>query len=334
MKVLIIGGTGTISSPITKALAKDHTIDLHVLNRGNKPLPKGVKQIIGDFNDSLTMKKIAESERYDVVINFIIFTVAQAKAQIEIFQGKIKQYIFVSTVATYNHETAVTINENHEQFNKYSPYGQEKAACEQIFLETNGFPITIVRPSQTYSDNRIPLSVKGNNCYSVIYRILNNKPVIVHGDGKSTWHSTHANDFTKGFISLVGNKETLREAYQIVNDEVTTWDMIYLYLYELLEKEPKIIHITSDFLALSKKYDCRSTLLGDKQYSCIYDTSKIKTLNPNFTCDINIKMGLQIYLDYLELHPKEKIIDLTYDTWCDKIIDSYQAYIDTMIGNF
>lgn len=334
MKVLLIGGTGTISTPITKSLANHKDIELYVLNRGNKPLSKGAKQIIGDFNDEALLEQIEQTHHFDVVINFIIFKPEQAKAQVRVFNGKIKQYIFISTVATYNHENAICIDETHEQYNKYSPYGQEKTACERVFLETKNFPITIVRPSQTYSDARIPLSVKGKSCYSVIDRMLKGKPVIIHGDGKSTWHSTHANDFAKGFIPLVGNVETLHEAYHIINDEIATWDMIYHNLYELLGVEPNIIHIASDFLALSTKYDNVGAFLGDKQYSCVYNMDKIKSIAPDFVCDIDIKTGLKMYLDYLEEHPEQKIVDEAYDVWCDTIIEAYQNFTKSMKGKF
>lgn len=334
MKVLIIGGTGTISSPITATLAKKQEVDLYVLNRGNKPLAPGAKQIIGDFNDEAMMTSLANEHHFDVVINFIIFKPEQAKAQIRAFTGKIKQYIFISTVATYNHETAVCIDETQEQNNKYSEYGQNKTACEKEFLKAKDFPITIVRPSQTYSENRIPLSVKGNSCYSVIDRILKNKPVIIHGDGKSTWHSTHANDFAKGFIPLVGNLDTLNNAYHIINDEIATWDMIYHHLYKLLGKKPHIIHIPSDFLALSTTYDNTSAFLGDKQYSCVYTMDKIKKIAPSFTCDIDIKTGLKMYLEYLEEHPNQKITDEKYDAWCDNVIKAYQQFCITMKGKF
>lgn len=334
MKVLIIGGTGTISSPITKLLGDKENLDVYVLNRGNKPLPKGVNQLIGDFNDETLMQEIEQTHHFDVVINFIVFKPEQAKAQVRIFEGKIKQYIFISTVATYNHETAICINETHEQYNKYSLYGQEKTACERIFLEAANFPVTIVRPSQTYSEARIPLSVKGKSCYSVIDRMLKGKPVIVHGDGKSTWHSTHANDFAKGFIPLVGNLDTIKEAYHIINDEITTWDMIYHYLYELLDIEPNIVHIASDFLALSSNYDNVGAFLGDKQYSCVYNMNKIKAIAPDFICDIDIKTGLQMYLAYLEVHPEQKVIDNAYDTWCDNVIEAYQEFTKSMKGKF
>lgn len=334
MKVLLIGGTGTISSPITATLAKNKEVDLYVLNRGNKALPDGAKQIIGDFNDEVMMATLAKEYQFDVVANFIVFKSEQAKAQIRAFTNQIKQYIFISTVATYNHETAVCIDETHEQNNIFSPYGQEKTNCEKLFLAAPNFPVTIVRPSQTYSDNRIPLSVKGNSCYSVIDRILKDKPVIIHGDGKSTWHSTHALDFALGFIPLVGNLNTIGEAYHIINDEIASWDMIYHHLYTLLNKTPNIVHIPSDFLALSNQYDNVGAFLGDKQYSCIYTMSKIKKVAPTFICKIDIKTGLQMYLEYMDKHPEQKVADQKYDAWCDSIIDSYLQYTNNQKGKF
>lgn len=321
MKVLIIGGTGTISSPITELLAVDSKIELHVLNRGNKTLPNGATQQIGDFNNREVMEKLAKNN-YDVVINFLVFTPQQAQQEIEVFNDKIKQYIFISTVATYNHDTAVVIDESHEQFNQYSKYGQAKAACEKLFLESN-LPVTIVRPSQTYNNDRIPLSIKGGSCYSVIDRILNDKPVIIHGDGKSTWQCTNSKDFAKAFVTLIGENKSIGQAYHIINEEIVNWDIIYHYLYELLDKKPNIIHIPTDLLAESKTYPLNETIKGDKQYSVVYNSNKIRDFAPNFKFEISIKYGLVKYLEYLETNPNKKIIDEDFDQWCDNLIKNY-----------
>lgn len=332
-KVLLIGGTGTISLPICELLGQDSLIDLYVLNRGNKPLPQGAKQIICDFNDTEKMKTLLEDYSFDIVCNFIIFKPVQAMQQIELFKGHIQQYIFISTVATYNHETAVMMNEDHQQDNIYSQYGQDKTECEKLFLKAyreEGFPVTIVRPSQTYGYDRIPLSVKGKSCWSVIERILNDKPVIVHGDGKSTWHCTHTYDFAYNFIQLLGNEKTIGECYHNINPTIVTWDMIYHELYRMLNKEPQIIHIPSDLLALSKTYDHTSAFLGDKQYSCLFDMSKIKHDIPDFQNKIEITKGLEMYLDYMEQHSKLKYADPTYDKWCDRLIELYQDFCHSL----
>lgn len=332
MKILIIGGTGTISSPITRLLSLDQNVELHVLNRGNKELPKGAIQQIGDFNNLEVMKKLANNN-YDVVINFLVFTPVQAQQEIEIFTNKVKQYIFISTVATYNHDTAVQIDESHEQFNQNSKYGQGKAACEKLFLESE-LPVTIVRPSQTYNEDRIPLSIKGKNCYSVIDRILNDQPVIIHGDGKSTWQCTNSEDFAKAFVSLIGQEKSIGQAYHIINEEIVNWDIIYNYLYELLNKKPNIIHLPTDLLAKSNTYRLDETILGDKQYSVVYNSNKIREFTPDFNFEISIKDGLELYLNFLEKNPNKKIVDEDFNQWCDNLIDKYHSFLETIKNSY
>lgn len=337
LKVLLIGGTGTISLPICEALSQNQDIELYVMNRGHKSLPEHAHQIICDFHDTAKMEEILKDYSFDIVCNFIIYKPEEAIKQIQLFKGKIQQYIFISTVVTYNHETAVMIHESHEQNNIYSEYGREKTKCEQIFMkayEEFGFPITIVRPSQTYGYDRIPLSVKGKSCWSVVDRILNDKPVIVHGDGKSTWHCTHNQDFAYNFIQLINNEKTIGQAYHNINPVVVNWDMIYRDLYALLNKEPKIIHIASDTLALSQTYDIESSILGDKQYSCLFDMSKIQRDIPDFQNHIMIQEGLKMYLDYMEQYPEKKVKDETFDQWCDQVIDAYQKFIQEIKGHF
>lgn len=332
MKILIIGGTGTISSPITKLLSQDQNIELHVLNRGNKELPTGAIQQIGDFNDKEVMEKLALNN-YDVVINFLVFTPDQAKQEIEVFTDKVKQYIFISTCATYNHDTAVVIDESHSQYNQHSRYGQAKAACEKLYLESK-LPVTIVRPSQTYNGDRIPLSIKGKGCYSVIDRILNDKPVIIHGDGKSTWQATHSEDFARAFVSLIGQEKSIGEAYHIINEEIVNWDIIYNYLYELLDKKPNIIHLPTDLLAGSKTYPLYETIKGDKQYSVVYNSNKIREFAPDFKFEISIQKGLNNYLEYLEKNPNKKIVDDDFNEWCDSLINKYTLLFDSIKNSY
>ncbi|MFQ6861291.1 MAG: NAD-dependent epimerase/dehydratase family protein [Beduini sp.] len=329
MKILIIGGTGTISTPITSALAQNTQNEVYVLNRGNHNdrLHPNIISLIGDINDKEAISSLIKEMTFDTVINFILFTPAQAYDNIALFKGKTKQFIFISTVVTYNHDGAVCFNEDHPLGNRYSHYGQGKQACEEIFrkaYQEEGFPITIVRPSQTYSNDRIPLSIKGKNCYSVIKRMLEGKEVIIHGDGNSLWTCTHADDFAKGFVPLVGNLDTINEAYQIVSDEQVSWNMIYLYLAKLLNVPFKPVYMTTDLLSKSKTYSLSESIQGDKQFSHLFDTTKIKQAAPDFECAITIEKGLAMYLDYMEKHPELKQADEKFDQWCDQVIAAYK----------
>lgn len=136
MKILMIGGTGTISTPITKKISKNPNLECYVLNRGNNNnnLPQNIKVILGDINNEAQMKKILENYSFDIVCNFITFMPDQAEKNIRLFKNKTKQFIFVSTAAIYDHQDAVVINEDSKKYNQYSLYGQNKLKCEEIFL--------------------------------------------------------------------------------------------------------------------------------------------------------------------------------------------------------
>jgi len=344
-KVLIIGGTGTISTPITQELNSDPNVNLFILNRGKevsfaaKPYPanevyKNATFITADANDFEQFKAAVADLEFDSVINFVIYEPEIAKQNIDIFKGKTKQFIFISTVAALNHAYTCNIDENTPYGNRFSKYGQGKEACEKIFLKAykeEGFPVTIVRPTQTYSEARIPLSVKGQSCWSVVQRMIDGKEVIVHGDGQSVWASTHAKDFAKGFLPLIGKEETIGEIYQIMNNKPHTFDMVYQILARELGVEYKPVYIPSDILAHSKKYDLLTTIQGDKRASCIFDCSKIKSIVPEFECDIDIEEGLKQYLEFMNKHPHLKVEDPEFDEWCDSVIAEYKESVKELI---
>ncbi len=329
-KILLIGGTGTISSSITKMLAKDEEIETVVLNRGHKEIPEGAKQIVCDANDTEALMEAVKDEEYAAVLDFIVYTPEQAKQRIDVFKGKTAQYVFISTVVALNHEDTLWLNENSAQGNEYSAYGRSKQACEEVFMEAyekDGFPVTIVRPSQTYGYDRVPLSVKGKTCWSVVSRILNEKPVIVHGDGKAIWHMMHTYDFAYNFVQLIGNEETIGQSVNLVNPAVVTWDMIYNELARQLGREAKIIHIASDTLARSSKYNLKESIVGDKQYSNMYSKRNISEYIPDFKCLINMQKGIEMYLKYMDENPELKVEDPEFDTWCDKATRDYRAFM-------
>lgn len=333
-KVLVIGGTGTLSSPVVKNLINEH--EVYVLNRGNKAhlLPEGVHSIIGDYHDKEALAILLAPYEFDIVINFILYLPSHAHSDIQIFKGKVKQYIFISTVASLNHEISCNVDESMESGNKYSSYGQLKGQCEEIFMQAYkdfNFPLTIVRPTQTYSEDRIPLSIKGKTYWSVIDRMLEGKEVPVHGDGQSVWASTHAQDFANLFTVLVGRHDSIGQVYHIMNPESHTWDQVYHYLAEYLGVEYKPVYISKDILKRSKTYDFMTSVQGDKHFSNIFDVSKIMELNSGYEFQVSIKEGVKGFLDYMDANPDLKVKDLDFDSWCDRLIQSYQEAMDKVV---
>jgi nucleoside-diphosphate-sugar epimerase len=332
--ILILGGTGTISSPITSALAKTQGTKVTLINRGHKndALDPNIEILIGDLNETASIHTLLKDRSFDCVIDFILFTPQQAQQRLELFSGKTKQFILISTVAALDHEHHLVITEETPRGNRFSGYGQNKAAAEEVFLNAyhhEAFPITIVRPSQTYSENRIPVSVKGKGCWPVIQRMIEGKEVLVHGDGESVWASTHADDFAKGFIPLINHPKALGEIIQIMNPTSHTWNDVYRILAEALKVDYKPVYVSSVALANCPAYDFKTSIQGDKMFSCIYDIKKLKTFVPDFNPRISLKEGLTAYLAYMEDHPELKELEPDFDRFCDaliaKILDENQT---------
>ena len=328
-RVLVIGGSGTISSPITRMLAEDRDVELTVLNRGRKKgdLPE-CRHLIADFHEA---DEVLKGLSFDCVIHFVCMDIKDAKKSAELFQGKTKQFIFISTNCVLDHDLSCNITEKNLKGNRYWQYGRDKAECEDYFLSLKDFPVTIVRPSQTYSKNRIPLSVKGNY-WSVCERMIKGKEVIVHGDGQSVWAGTHAEDFARFFYPLICNQETIGEIYSIVNPEPYTWDMLYRCLAEKLGGTYKPVYISTSLLEKSKRYDFLGSIHGDRHFSNLFDVSKIKALSPGQEFEISMEKGIEMFAEYMDEHPEEKVSDPSFDQWCDETIRAYHELTEAFVN--
>ncbi|NOU87304.1 NAD-dependent epimerase/dehydratase family protein [Paenibacillus sp. LMG 31460] len=331
MRALFIGGTGTISSAITKQLL-ERGCELYLLNRGtrNEDLPAGVNIMKADINDEDHVSKIIENLEFDVVADFIAFEPSQVERDYRLFNGKTKQFMFISSASAYQTPLSdYRITEGTPLSNPYWEYSRNKIACEEYLMKQyreNGFPITIVRPSHTYSERSIPLGVHGSKgTWQVAKRMLENKPVIIHGDGTSLWTMTHNSDFAKGFIGLMGNIHAIGESVHITSDETVTWNQIYEVIADALGVKLKAVHVSSEFLAACSKEDYRGGLLGDKANSVVFDNSKLKRLVPEFVASTRFDQGIRQTIAYILAHPEHQTEDKEFDSWCDKVIHALDA---------
>ncbi|MBR5655144.1 MAG: SDR family oxidoreductase [Prevotella sp.] len=332
MKILIIGGTGTISSAITRQLAaSDH--DLWLLNRGNHKdeVPSNVKQVITDIDNENEVLRLLGNEQFDAVCEFIGFLPSQVERDIRLFKGRTRQYVYISSASAYNKPAAShMITEGTTLANPYWEYSRNKIACEELLMHEyreNSFPVTIVRPSHTYCERGVPVSVHGlKGSWQVLKRMMEGKPVLVHGDGSSLWTLTWNEDFARGFIGLLGNPKTIGEAFQIMSDESLTWNQIYQCVANALGVEFRPYYVASEFLAAvaPKSYDFTGNLLGDKSVTVIFNCSKLKRAVPGFQATTRFDEGVCRCVAYLLAHPELQIEDPEFDAWCDRVIEAQE----------
>ena len=328
-KILLIGGTGTISSAITRQLAEGGH-ELWLLNRGNRKneVPANVRQVICDINDEAEVMRQTGAEVFDAVCEFIGFLPSQVERDIRLFTGRTRQYVYISSASAYNKPAAShVITEGTTLANPYWEYSRNKIACEELLMRTyreTGFPVTIVRPSHTYCERGVPVSVHGpKGSWQVLKRMMEGKPVLVQGDGSSLWTLTWNEDFARGFIGLLGNPKAIGEAFQIMSDEQLTWNQVYQSVANALGVTFKPYYVSSEFLAAvsPKAYDFTGNLLGDKSVTVVFDCTKLKRAVPGFCATTRFDEGVRRCVAYLQSHPELQEEDPEFDAWCDRVIE-------------
>lgn len=332
MNILCIGGSGNISASVVRyGLSKGH--EMYILNRhGDAALEAlGARHIACDIHDGDALKRTVAGLEIDVAMDFICFTVEDARGDYEAFGGRVRQFIFISSCTVYQKPCLTTpVTEDVPLKNPYSGYAQNKIACELYFGERyreDDFPVTIVRPSHTYGETKLvvgPLMGWQVPHWSFADRILRGKPVIVQDTGRSLWTVTHSDDIAVGICGLAGNPAAIGHAFHITNEMPMTWNEIMETYGWLLHRQVDIVHIPTEYI--SKKYpEMAQGIYGDMSENGVFDNSKIKRFVPEYAPHITLREGLARSLRWFEAHPEAKVVDEEYDAWTDALIADWMA---------
>ncbi|HEX2852935.1 MAG TPA: NAD-dependent epimerase/dehydratase family protein [Opitutaceae bacterium] len=308
MNVLIIGGTGLISTGIVKAL-KERGAAITVFNRGKTDDRLGgeVRHLTGDRRDfSAFEKAMADAGTWDVVIDMICFRPDEAESVLRAFAGRCGHFIFCSTVCTYgNTQTIVPTLETTPQ-SPHSTYGRDKLACEQLFLRAHAsgkMPVTIIRPSHTYGPGGGIIN-NLNTDATFLERLRQGRPIIVSGDGHGLWQSAYADDVGRGFAFAAANRRCFGETYNAVADEVVTWDQyVQRTAAAIGAPVPRIVHLPTDFLLAvdPKRYVVLDEIF---RFHGVYSNAKLKRDVPEFRLTTPYEEGVRRTAAWMDLHGK------------------------------
>ncbi len=339
MKVLFIGGSGIISTACTQ-LAAQRGLDLTLVNRGQHKasLPPGVKSLAVDVHDVSAAQKNLGDVTYDVVVDWVAFTVDDIERDLALFRGRTRQFIFISSASAYQKPgTHYLITESTPLGNPHWDYSRNKIACEERLSRAyreEGFPVTIVRPSLTYGDTQIPLVTNSwEKPYTIVDRMLKGQKVVVPGDGSSLWVITHNSDFAKGLVGLLGHEQAMGHAFHITSEEAMTWDQYYKIVAGALGVEARIVHIPSDFI-IACVPALEGTLIGDKSASVVFDNSKIKRFVPDYCATTRFSEGIRRTLAWFQADPAQQQIDPAANAMWDRLIASYENGLNAAVDSF
>jgi nucleoside-diphosphate-sugar epimerase len=343
MKVLFVGGTGLISSACSR-LAVERGVELFLLNRGSDPdRARGATSLVADLRDEAPAGKAATERalaghRFDVVVDWIAYTPEDIERDIRLLGDRTDQFVFISSASAYLKPLGDwLIREDTPLANPFWDYSRNKIACEERLMRAyreDGFPVTIVRPSLTYGDTQVPLCVNSWALpYTAIARMRLGKPLIVPGDGTSLWTITHNSDFAVGFVGLLGRRQAIGHAFNIMSDEVLTWDEIYRQTAAAAGVEARIIHIASDFIAACMP-EMTGTLVGDKAGSAVFDTTKIKRFVPDFRAVTPYAEGIRRTIAWFDADPARQQVDAEMDARWDRLISAYEQGLTNAVAAF
>ncbi len=327
MKILFIGGTGNISAECA-ALLHQRGHEILVVTRGRTRVPAAYEAIQADRKDPTAMRAALKGVQPDVVLNFLGYDVPEVQMDYELFRGAVRQYVFISSTVVYaKPPRQLPVTEEAPLGNPLWDYAQKKLACEQWLLQRwqeDRFPVTIVRPSHTYSKHWVPNPVSSGS-YTFAARMEQSKPVFVHDDGESPWTLTAAADFAVGLAGLVGRTEAIGEAFHITSDEVLTWNQIYADIAAALGvRSPRVLKVPTDFICQVAP-QLTGTLKGDKAHAGVFDNSKIKRMVPEFRCRMPFRLGVRESVRWLREHPDEQKLKPELDELIEQVVNRWQC---------
>ncbi|WP_224337294.1 NAD-dependent epimerase/dehydratase family protein [Haloprofundus halobius] len=337
MDVLIVGGTGLISTGITRQLvAAGHDVTLYNRGETDAGIPDGVSVIRGDRTEYERFEEQLGDRAFNAVVDMVCFTPEDAESAVRAFRGSVDRYIFCSTIDVYSRPVArMPLTEETPRHPPTSDYGREKAAAEDVFFEAyeeSGFPAIVLRPWHTYGEGGRLIHSLGDRP-SYIDRVRAGKPIVVHGDGTSIWAPCHRDDVARSFVAAVEAKGSVveGEAYHITAEEHLTWNEYHRGVAAALgAPDPELVHIPSDVL-FELAPDRTQGLRDHFQYSTVFDNSKAKReLGHEQT--IGWEEGVRRTVDWLD--ENGEIESWETDPIPDSVVDVWRVVCDRFVSGF
>ena len=339
MKILIIGGTGNISTPITQLLmAQGHDLTLFNYDAVAPDWLRNVKVIAGDRTHRDDFRaKLGSREIYDCVIDMICYEPEDAQCDLEVFRGRTRQFIFCSTVDVYTKTPqAYPVTEENGELGALPsfPYAHKKMLCEQILWEAHhrgDLALTVCRPTFTYNETWSPgIHSFGGQSYH-LDRLRKGKPIIMHGDGTSVWVASYRDDTASGFVGAVGNPKAFGQAYNLSGEEWMTHNHIWRTIARVLgAPEPDFVYIPTGLLGKLAPKEAE-WCVENFRYNNIFDNAKAKR-DLGFRYTVKFEDGARRCIDWLRAH--DKIEDCAKYPFYDRVVEAWRRMEAKLIQEF
>lgn len=326
MKILVLGGTGAMGSPLIRMLS-ERGGEVVVTSRKKHQSSANIKYVQGNAKKVSFIKSLLKENKYDAIVDFMIYTSITFKRRLPLFLKNTKQYVFFSSARVFANSNE-DITENSVRLLDDCPsrmykltmeYALEKAREENLLLKSGQKNWTIVRPYITYNTYRLQLGVYEKEDW--LFRALNGKTVVMPKDVADHYTTlTYGEDVAKCLAQLIGNEHALGQVFDITSSEKILWkDVLKIYQQAFFEATKKQMNV--QFVENSKnlqKIRNPAQIKYDRLYDRAFDNAKIlKIMGDGFKFK-SAKDGLSVSLKEFLKNPKWRKINHRQSRWMDK----------------
>ncbi len=330
--VLMIGGTGTISTDCTRLALESGRFELFLLNRGKTPnfLPGPVNTIRADVMSPEAEEKLAGYE-FDIVCDFISYRPEELERKLRLLRNRCGCYIFVSSVMACRPDPyPVKTEANSRIGNTNWDYGWNKSLCEKLLREEcarTGMRFTIVRPGYTYNDIRFfnPWTIPHPESWTIADRMLRGKPIVLQDGGEALSTVTHTADFAKGFVGLWNNPAAVNEVFHLTGAEHLSWRRIAEIEAELLGVKADLRSVPAETLCFEFGHSIGQKIIRTTMDDC-YDNARLRAAVPEFACTTDFRSGIARNIRFHHDHPEFRIVSAWWNDRFDASLSNLFKY--------
>lgn len=253
MKVLVMGGSAFNGRSLVNVLAAagHHTT---VCNRGRTVVdhPAGVDLLVADRTDHDAVRSVLGGTEWDCVIDMTAYHPEDVQLMVEVLDGKVGHYIYVSSTVTYaciSEAHPGPIDEEHPDDrgpNQYE-YGLHKLLAEDALNAAHserGFPGTTVPLSMVFGPHNA-LPGREQRMFS---RLLLGRTILVPGDGETMSVVGHVDDQSAAFEALMGVPESFGKRFNLTGDDPHSYNRYVQTFADVVGAEPEVRHIPAGLM--------------------------------------------------------------------------------------
>lgn len=254
MNVLVMGGNRYIGLQLVHELVEQgHRVT--VLNSHEVPLPPGVTRLHGQRHDPGTLERLLTPLRdsFDAVFDNTAYTPDHLEPMIELFRGRVRHFVFTSSIAVYEMAAAQPIDETgvvgrDAATALYGAYAAGKVQCEDRLARehaANGFPATTLRVTHSCG----PMSPAVTREPGTFRRLELGRPLLIAGKVEAMVHFIHTRDVARALVAVLGKPHAAGQVYNVAGKQFSSIINYMRLMAQAVGVDPEIIVMPDDLPA-------------------------------------------------------------------------------------